>query len=287
MNKTARYNIINTAVILATAVLFVRRCGDMASAFAGRGFLRVGIFLLAAILVHMVKAGRLYLALYGTELPLSVHLKLYCKVVPVSMIVPFKLGEFFRMYCYGQQLGSALKGVVIILLERVMDTLALVTMILLMWLFGGTGATALVYVFLIFLMAVILAWYAFPGLYGFWKTYLLRAKASEGRLRMLVLLDVLGTIYSEAKSVAKGRGIILYVMSLVAWAVEMGSVALLDRLKGENRFDEVVNRYLLSAMAGGSSDEMGWFVGTSVILLMAVYMLIKAMEYADGKKAHR
>lgn len=284
MNEKKIYIIINMAVIAAAAALFAYGGRESAAAFAGMDFFSVMILTAAAILVHIIKAVRLYLALYGTGMERSAHLKIYCKVVPVSVILPLKLGEFFRMYCYGRQLGNALKGIVIIMLDRVVDTMALVTMILLVRLFYGGMVTPLVYIFIIFLAAAVLAYHAFPGIYGFWKKYILRSAATEGRLGVLKMLDMLYKVYREVERVVKGRGIILYCMSLAAWAVEIGNVILMDLVGGKGGLDRAVGGYLASALGGSGSDELVRFVLASVVLLMAFYIIMKAVENTAGKK---
>ena len=82
--------------------------------------------------------------LYDIQLGLKVCLSTYCKVTPVSIILPFKMGELYRMYCYGRQSGIVLRSVVIILLDRFMDTAALVTVITLIWIFDGGRTLSLI-----------------------------------------------------------------------------------------------------------------------------------------------
>ena len=135
MEKKMKYNIINVVVLLITMLFFIYNCRDLPEIFAEKDLTSVFLLGITVILVHVIKAGRLYLALYGSEIAFITYLNTYCKVTPVSIMLPFKLGELFRMYCYGQLLGNNLKGVVIILFDRFMDTTALMTAILLVWIF--------------------------------------------------------------------------------------------------------------------------------------------------------
>ena len=160
-NKRFRYYIVNIVVLIMTVILFILDYGNVHEIFLETDFSQIFVILLTVFMVHTVKAGRLYLAIYGSEISLSRYLKIYCKVTPVSMIFPFKLGEFFRMYCYGQQFKNTLKGIVIVLLDRFMDTAALVTMILLLWTYNGGHITSFVSILLIFLVFTILIYFAF------------------------------------------------------------------------------------------------------------------------------
>ena len=285
-NNKFRYYIISLAVIVVTLVLFLFENSDM-QIFKNSSLLSIIILIFSVIAVHTIKAARLYLALYGTEVDSIAYLKTYCKVTPVSVVLPFKLGEFFRMYCYGKQIGNILKGSVIVLLDRFMDTIALVTVFFLLWIFYGGQITSFAYVLLIFLAFVLLVYYIFPNAYLFWKRYILRAKATENKLSVLKMLDAMNLIYQELVSVSKGRGIILYCMSLLAWGVEIGSIAIMMTLSKETGLDKTISEYITSAISGNQSVELQRFVFVSVILMIVIYSIIKLTDLIIGKRGHK
>lgn len=205
----------------------------------------------------------------------TTYMKIYCKVTPVSIVIPWKLGEIFRMYCYGKALGDGLRSMVIIILDRFMDTIALVTAILLVRTFNGGTIASLVYILLIFLLFVLLCYLGFPGLYKFWKKNLLREKATNNKIRVLKFLDALNKIYKEIENVAKGRGAILYFLSLIAWGTEIGSLTLLNELNKGGELNTVISDYLASALNGGQSNELKQFVLMSIIFMVSIYFVLK------------
>lgn len=163
--KKITYNIINILVILFTAGWFIYDYGDINRIFEGFTKSSIIVLIVTIILVHMTKAIRLYFALYGTEIKRIDFFKTYCKVAPISVVIPFKLGEFFRMYYYGTLIGNVLKGIVIILLDRFMDTLALVTIIILTWMINGEDMISFIYVLLRLLVSVLIVYFVYPGIY--------------------------------------------------------------------------------------------------------------------------
>lgn len=285
--KKMSYNIINFTVILLTVLLFVYDYGNFFCVFSRKNSISIVLLVFAVLIVHVIKATRLYLAMYGYEVDFVSYMKTYCKVTPVSVVIPFKLGEFFRIYCYGKQFNDMLKAIVIILLDRFMDTVALVTTIVLIWAFYGGNITAFVYILLIFLGFVLLLFRVYPGVYKFWKRYLLRAKASKRKITVLKLLEAFHKIYSEIVGVTKGKGIILYFMSLVAWGVEVASLTLLNGIFLCDETSQMVLDYMASAMNGNQSMELKQFVAISVVLLIILYLLIKAIEMILRKKVYR
>lgn len=288
MKKTKqRYHFINMIVIFATVVLFVGKYRAVKDLFANIRPLQVVIFLSAVSIVHVIKAGRLYLTLYGSDMDLFTYIRTYCKATPVSVVIPYKIGELFRMYCYGQQLDSYLKGMITILLDRFMDTIALVTMILLIWIFNGWHITSIIYILLLFLLVVVLLYIIFPNVSLFWKRYLLHVKATRYRLSVLSVLDKLDLIYKEITNVSKGRGAILYFLSLIAWGVEIGSVAVVNSFSCGQRLDLKISEYLSSAISGNQSGELKLFIFLSVILLLIIYLVAEIMTRIPEKRNQR
>lgn len=282
--KSLVYNWINILVLFAAALIFFLNY-SINDVFQGVQMMHIVVVIATVVMVHFLKALRLYLALYGADISPSAYAKTYCKVTPVSILIPFKLGEFFRMYCYGHQAGNMLKGIVTVLMDRFMDTIALVTMIVVMWLASGETIIPLVYLLVVFLVIIILMIIVFPGLYSYWKKYLLRANGTPRKLKALKFLDTMNRVYLEIMNVSRGRGIILYVLSLLAWAVEIGSIVLLDTVTGiGNGLSNKISEYLKSALVGSQTIELKRFVLISVILMIVIYLFVKLMDVTKSER---
>lgn len=282
-DKTGYYG-INLGVILLAGSLFFYEFHDVSEVFAGRKARHIVLIAGTAFIVHVIKAGRLYLALYGTGMDLRSYVKIYCKVTPVSVIFPYKAGELFRMYGYGRKLKSLLRGMVTVTLDRFMDTMALLTMMLLIWIFQGGPLSAFTYVLFLFLILILLIYMVYPGVYRFWKKCILRAKATKNRLAVLRALHFFHHVYQEIRSVSRGRGMMLYCMSLLAWGAETGSLALLGNMGAGGSVNETIAAYLSAAMGMGRSAELKQFIFVSVMMMLAAYAGIKAAERMPGKK---
>lgn len=280
----SKYRAVDLVVLLLALLWFVREYRDLPALFAGVSVAQVLVILLTALLVHALKSARLFLALYGQKISISEHLTLYCKVTPVSMVLPYKVGEFYRMYAYGSHLHSGLKGIIVILLDRFMDTAALVTMLLLAVFFYDSSVTPLVLVLFIFLVLLVLLYRAFPGARKFWKHYFLSKKATPRRMAALRWLESMQRVYEEAAVVTRGRGILLYVLSFLAWGVEIGSILLQTRLFLGGSAGATMSAYLNSAMSGHPSEPLLQFIFISVILLVLLFAVIQAVQAFSKKK---
>ena len=58
----------------------------------------IPVFLVAFVLVHFAKMLRLYLVLMEHELSFGRFVILYMKTTLINLIIPFKLGEIYRIF---------------------------------------------------------------------------------------------------------------------------------------------------------------------------------------------
>ena len=98
------------------------------------------------------------------------------------------------------------------------------------------------------------------------------------------MLNRLQLLYRETRSVSKGRGVILYVMSALAWSIELGSLVVLNGISGEGELSQTISGYLSSAMGAGVSVELRQFIFLSVILMILVYLVMEGMELLQRRK---
>ena len=281
--KSCMYKLINILVIAISMLVFTFEYYDSGQLFKNINLCSIIVFLILVVVVHILKSVRLYLALYYSELKWSDFIKVYCKVTPVSVVLPFKIGDVFRMYCYGQLVGNLLRGVVITMLDRFMDTAALVTVIILTWFLAGGKMDLLVYLFVIFLIITCVIYFVYPGIVRIGRKSLLKSNATERRIAILGVLKKFDEIYKEIDGVTKGRGIILYILSILAWGIEIGSLYIISTINNTKQIDNDVFEYLRAALRGNKSLELKRFIIVTILLLMGVYIIIKIL-YTVNKK---
>ena len=91
-------------------------------------------------------------------------------------------------------------------------------------------------------------------------------------------------VYAQIINVSKGRGIILYVFSLLAWMTEIGSVVLLNGFGEGTGLSDKISDYLRSALSGTQTIELKRFILLSVVLMIVIYLLVKLSDLATGKE---
>ena len=239
------------------------------------------LLLIIACLVHLIKMVRLYLALYGNGVSFRFLAKIYCSVTPVSLLLPYKLGDLYRMYIYGNVLRNRIRGIVIILLDRFMDTSALVTIIIFFKYYNNSEISIQSSLLMVFLLVVIIAYNLFGGLHSFWNQYLLAANATKKRLWALDQLAIWNKIYVEIKRVVVGRGAVLYALSLLAWSIELGGM--LSLMAVLSNFEDInlskwISTYLATLFGEAYLDIIGEYIVISTVGLVCYSVLLRILS---------
>ena len=278
MKRRRRYRIVNILVLLVAVLFGINYYGSEKCLGGGE---KIAVLVLAAAAVHSIKIFRLYFALYGKGVSSGQHLRQYCKTITVNMIIPLKMGDIFRAYCYGYKMQNYFGGAALIVFDRFTDTLALVTMILAVQMVWALKIMPLLYILLIILMFLCSCYLVFPGMYQYWNKYFLKLSASKNRNSILRMLEYFNYAYKELVITIKGRGILLYILSLAAWAVEIYGLFLSNGISAGNQAEHKVSDYLMSALTGIPSVYMEQFVLVSILLLAVIYLFLHMVYLTD------
>ena len=243
------------------------------------------ILLVAAIMVLFIKALRLYIIMFGSKSSWLDFFKIYSKSMIVTILFPFKLGEIFRMYYFGRYSGNLLSGVVYILLDRFIDTWALVSLILVFLLVSHMQFFNILYLFIIFLVFSLVCYLIYPAINNSIKEFLIDAPATKRRIYLLRILRSFERIYNRISLSIKGKGVILYVMSIVAWIIEVGSLVMINKVNiGVFEFPNL-SQYLSSSLISNTgSCEYTSFSIISILFLAITYFLIKLCSIFKSKE---
>ena len=270
--KQKTYKLVNILVLLLTVLLLSRALLHQDFSFVLHNPLVCLIMIVTVILVHGIKVFRLYLELLDRKLPFGLFLRQYCKITPVSMILPLKAGDLFRCYCYGYYIGDWMYGIAVILLDRFVDTAALMTVLVLFVLPLGNAMPAVSFVLLAVLFALSFIYFSLPGLCQYWNRYLIAGRGSTRKLFALTVLARLEAAYRDIHRVVQGKFLLSYMLSVVAWLVELGGLALTVSLLRAD-LGAAMSAYLLGAMWGGKISYLSGIILFGTVLLLLLYLV--------------
>lgn len=281
-----RSKIIDFLIFLCTVLFYLFFYKDFFdSVFSD--FLAVIIGLVTVFFVNFIKLLRIYIILYGKELSGRDICFLYARTAVVNSVIPYKLGEFYRIFLLGKKIGNLQEGIIIIILDRLMDTLGLL-MVMVFGIFLTDSEAALypvVLILIIFVICMIIIYRIFPGISGFWKKYLLRNRSSKRKLWGLEVINRLQHIYTSVAKIVDGRGVILLVASVFAWLIEISLISVTNKFSVEQVGLIDVSEYLNSILCGNILLENARYTILSVTLLSfvcAICLLLR--NHGRGEK---
>lgn len=173
------------------------------------------------IIVHVIKLMRMYLVVIEQKISFDRFIPAYLRTTLANLIIPFKIGEIYRIGVFSRITGSVNIGFFSVLIDRFFDTLALLLIILPYQLFGGNGVDTPVIFLAIFLLVVILAYGMFPSTYRYLNRYIITSRTSKRSMTALRGLEKVNEWYVYAEKLVTGRYGLMFVLSVMAWVFEL------------------------------------------------------------------
>lgn len=230
-----------------------------------------------ALCVHTLKGLRLYILMFGKTYTFRTYLKLYVKTAFVNIMIPLKAGELYRGYCIGRLAGSAADGYIIVLFDRFVDTLALISAAAVSAVCGKLRVTVIYSIFAAVLLLLIFSYILFRPLYQYWNHFLIFKKSSTHTLAALEILEVCNASFENISAFVKGRFAVLYVISLFAWAAEIWGYF----LRPDNFSPAGLGVYLENILKG-AWEEYNLFYA---LACFSVFAICLALEFMTRRKS--
>lgn len=187
----------------------------------------------AFVLVHVFKMMRLYLVLMEHGIGFGQFLLLYFRTTAVNFIVPFKLGELYRIEEVARKTKVWQVGVLSVVVDRFFDTLALLCWLLPIDIFLEGKISGVSIVLVIVICLLVLVYVAIPGSYQYLNRYLIMRKASKRSMAALRSLDVIGRWYEFTKNLITGRAALICGASFLGWGAELVTLTALGKYVGQ------------------------------------------------------
>lgn len=225
---------------------------------------------LCAVCVYVFKGLRMYLILMEQNIRFARYLPLFLKTTLISIVLPYKLGEVFRAYCFSYAVGSLSCGVISVLVDRFFDTVPLIAFALFLR-FGAGGENMLltpVFLFLLLFLAFSALFYlAYPSTSHYLNRFLLTRTNNSKSVYFLFLLDTLDEWYRYCVALVQGRAIILLVLSFFAWATEYVALYCTARAYGGRFAVTDFTVYLNQILVGTADFPANLYTGIGLLLL--------------------
>lgn len=283
--KKVIYFLINIAVV-AFSLFFIK-----INNFNLFNDFNIGVLIaLFAILlvIQGIKFLRLYFILLEEKMTIPDALRLYVKTTFVNILVPFKAGEIFKMYCIGYKTNDYRKGISAVLIEKFFDAIMVLSSFIICLMLGGSlELNILIIVLAIFLLLFILFYFFFEPTYTYMNRFFMSKSSGKKSLNSLRALEHVNSFHKSLKGLLQGRQLVVFVLTFLSWAMEFIFVSLIQNgLRVEMDFSGFAS-YISGAFIGGQESVIQYYVYICVLILLgalAVSYLWKLLSLRGRSK---
>lgn len=171
--------------------------------------------------VHAAKMIRLYLVLMEHKIGFNRFLLLYCRTTFVNLIIPFKLGELYRIFAIGKETGIWQVGILSVLIDRFFDIAALFLVLLPLDIIFYGAISPITWVFLGIIAVIACVYLSAQPTYRYLNKHIIKEKNSGRSMAVLKGLDVVNDWYEFTSNLVRGRFALIFLASFAGWMFEI------------------------------------------------------------------
>lgn len=238
----------------------------------------IAIFCSTVLLVHAIKFFRLYFIILEDMLPINVALRAYVKTTFVSILIPFKIGELYRMYVYGYKLNNYSKGVYSIIIDKYFDAVILAILFLSAKYLSIPTNTTILAILLTFIVIVTFIYKTFDSTYRYLNRFLLARGGGSKSLNSLKALEHCHNIHKNIKQMVHGRQLICLVLSALAWSIECLGIVFISRSIMPSDIVAHTTNYISQGFFGISNNIMSIYTLCCAIVFLIAIVIIYAYQ---------
>ena len=245
----------------------------------------IGVIMLF-LLIHAARFMRMYLVLLEDLIRPRRFLQLYIKTTFVSSLIPFKIGEVYKMYCYEEETDNTLKGIMSVLIEKYFDAMVL-CMFMVPYAIINRVLSPLLVILLVFMICVIVVYFSFGSTYKYLNKFLICRATGRKSLLFLRMLEFGNKTYEEVKNTLKGRFVLLLFLSIIAWISEGLLFTMINAGDGGVSFGAIFN-YVNDVFLGVANAAFGYYSAMLVAMFLIVLIVLYGRKYlGDANKERR
>lgn len=232
----------------------------------------IPLFLVGFAMVHLTKLMRLYLILLEQKIDFKHFVLTYLKTTFVNLLIPFKLGELFRVYCFAKETKEFQVGLFSVIVDRFFDTVALLIILIPFELFLSGNVTFVTAALTVFSTLAIFMFSMFPGIYTYLNRYIIRQKTSHRSMLVLRGLEITKVWYDYVRNLIIGRYALVILLSCIAWLAEIGVLFCLSAICGISFGIGAFSEYIAAIFMSGTSELLKTYslAGISIIGLATI-----------------
>lgn len=293
-NRRWIYNCINLFSILAAFIMLLFFGNNykkvLIDFFYSHQILKIiTIFSILFCLIHVVKLLRFYLIIMENRRNIGKlrFIKLYIKTTFVNILLPFKIGEIFRMYCFSEALCNYKVGILSIIIERFFDTCAILLFMIPIEILTDYRVSYLSCFLVFFILLVFCTYRLFEGVYSYLNHFFLFHMDGKKSLKYLKCLEKANDCYTYVKHLVFGRISVIFGLSICSWGIEAIMFWQISKLLFCKFSLKDFSTYMITSFGFKMNDiSIMYIINGSIIfgiVMFFIYIVIKFGANKDDK----
>lgn len=232
------------------------------------------IIMVLSFISYLVRSIRHYIMIIDISYSFKNFIPIYCKMTLIHLILPYKLGEFYRLFVISKYVNNSTKGVVSIIVDRFFDTIPLFFIYSISIIFFNIEFSLTIYIVFLFLILGVFTYLTFSACYKYLNEYLITSKTTKNKLKLLSILDYLNEIHSDVKLMFNNKSYILLILSFISRICEYLSLMLIAKFLSIQYSLNVFITYLENIFLGKVDDFiLSYFIVGVIILAFSTITL--------------
>jgi hypothetical protein len=223
---------------------------------------------LLALTSFFFKGVRIYMILMEKRISLKRFSRTYAKTTFVTLALPYKLGDIFRMFCFGNDMKNYVSGFLSVVADRYFDSVPLLIVMLGYILFNQSAVSLITVILFVFVLFGTVVYMIYPYSSQYLNRFLITKTVTTKGLLALSMLDKLDSYYAQITQLVKGRAPLLFLVSIISLSAEYFSILCIARYWGHGFSGNDFFSYLNSVFAG------------SLTIVTNSYLVLGAMIFA-------
>lgn len=219
------------------------------------------------VVIHTIKMFRMYLVLMEHKISFRRFVFAYCRTTLANLIIPFKIGEIYRMAVFSRITGNVGIGIAGVLADRFFDTMALVLILMPLHVLYPSRISAVSVFLAVFVAVTIFVYLIFPSAYMNLNKYIIMHRDSRNSMAVLKWLEVLNSGYEYIRRLVRGKYALMILMSFGAWVLEGGLLFIIAWIFGIGYDAGVFSDYITSILSTSHSELQLKYTIFSIIVM--------------------
>ena len=217
MKNKKIYVAINTVVIIAIISFIISYWKEILPL----NFENIILAIIPFICIHILRIIRQYIILMENKIKMKKLIRSYLLSSITNTIIPFKIGELYKIYLYGYEMNSYKKSFISVLVDKFFDAMFLSIVFIVIEIVNKSAISLITILLLIFAILVIITYLSFEKTYNFLNKYLITNKNTKFSNKCLKVLEKMKDIFVDIKNMINNREMLIVILTILSWLFEI------------------------------------------------------------------